>query len=411
MSFASNLILGFKGDLVRPGDPGYDDALKRWAANASRKASVVAFVKDEEDVALAIKYARDSGLPIAIRGGGHSAAGGSSIENGLVVDLSRYLNGVTIDAEKQLAHVGGGAIWETVDKAAIEHGLASVGGTVNHTGVGGLTLGGGFGWLTGSHGLVIDNLVEATVVIADSSVVTASETENPELFFGIRGGGSNFGVVTRFAIRLHPQRRLVYAGSLKYPPPLFESVFNVLKDWWPTKTNEKEGLTAIHTNGPNGQPMLVCFVFYNGSAEEGRRNFKALLDLRPVSDTTGEIPYERVNGLQNEFVGYGKGYYTKSAGHEAPDFAISNRVLAKLAEMKLKDINCTIVFEYFPPSTIKAIPNGTMAFNRTCRATAVIMLQWDNTIGDHSQRAREVAYEIAISILYDGPYRTKFVAG
>ena len=122
----------FKGDLVRPGDPGYDDALKRWAANAARKASVVAFVKDEQDVAFAIKYARDRGLPIAIRGGGHNASGASSIENGLVIDLSRYLNGVMIDAEKQLAHIGGGAIWETVDKTAIEHGLASVGGTVNH---------------------------------------------------------------------------------------------------------------------------------------------------------------------------------------------------------------------------------------------------------------------------------------
>jgi FAD/FMN-containing dehydrogenase len=132
MSSTSILATEFKGDLVKPGDPGYDDALKRWAANAVRKASVVAFVKDEKDVALAIKYARDTGLPIAIRGGGHSAAGASSIENGLVIDLSRYLNGVTIDAEKKLAHVGGGAIWETVDKAAIEHGLASVAGTVNH---------------------------------------------------------------------------------------------------------------------------------------------------------------------------------------------------------------------------------------------------------------------------------------
>ena len=131
MSSVSTLT-EFKGDLVRPGDPGYDDALKRWAANATRKASIVAFVKDEEDVALAIKYARDSGLPIAIRGGGHSAAGASSIENGLVIDLSRYLNGVTIAAEKQLAYIGGGALWETVDKAAIENGLASVGGTVNH---------------------------------------------------------------------------------------------------------------------------------------------------------------------------------------------------------------------------------------------------------------------------------------
>jgi FAD/FMN-containing dehydrogenase len=131
MSSVSTLT-EFKGDLVRPGDPGYDDALKRWAANAACKASIVAFVKDEEDVALAIKFARDSGLPIAIRGGGHSAAGASSIENGLVIDLSRYLNGVTIDAEKQLAYIGGGALWETVDKTAIEYGLASVGGTVNH---------------------------------------------------------------------------------------------------------------------------------------------------------------------------------------------------------------------------------------------------------------------------------------
>ena len=130
MSSAS--LTEFKGDLVRPGDPGYDDALKRWAANASRKASVVAFVKDEADVALAIKYARDSDLPIAIRGGGHSAAGASSIENGLVIDLSRYMNGVTVDAEEKLAYVGGGALWETVDKTAIEYGLASVGGTVNH---------------------------------------------------------------------------------------------------------------------------------------------------------------------------------------------------------------------------------------------------------------------------------------
>ena len=131
MSSVSTLT-EFKGDLVRPGDPGYDDALKRWAANATRKASIVAFVRDEEDVALAIKYARDSGLPIAIRGGGHSAAGASSIENGLVIDLSRYLNDVTIAAEKQLAYIGGGALWEAVDKTTIENGLASVGGTVNH---------------------------------------------------------------------------------------------------------------------------------------------------------------------------------------------------------------------------------------------------------------------------------------
>jgi len=152
----------FKGDLVTPGDAGYAEALSRWASNARRNAKIVAFVKCAEDASLAIKYAKEHKLPIAIRGGGHSSSGGSSSEGGLVIDLSRYLNVVKVDAEKKLAYIGGGSVWETVDKAAIEHGLATVAGTVNHTGVGGLLLGGGFGWLSAAHGLVIDNLVQAT---------------------------------------------------------------------------------------------------------------------------------------------------------------------------------------------------------------------------------------------------------
>lgn len=122
----------FKGDLITPGEDGYEAAIARWAKNAARKAAVVAFVKDAEDVSRAITYAKQAKLPIAIKGGGHNAAGASSSEGGLVIDLSRYLNGVTVDPEKKLGYVGGGAIWETVDKAAIEHGLATVGGTVNH---------------------------------------------------------------------------------------------------------------------------------------------------------------------------------------------------------------------------------------------------------------------------------------
>ena len=132
MSSISTLSAKFRGDLVKPDDDGYDDAIKRWAANAARRASLVAFVKDEEDVVLAIKYARDNGLPIAIRGGGHSPSGASSTEGGVVIDLSRYLNSVTIETEKQLAHIDGGALWKTVDETAIKYGLASVGGTINH---------------------------------------------------------------------------------------------------------------------------------------------------------------------------------------------------------------------------------------------------------------------------------------
>jgi FAD/FMN-containing dehydrogenase len=132
MSASTDFHKSFKGDLVSPTDSDYQKAITRWASNAQRNAKIVAFVKDAEDVSLAIKYAKGSSIPLAIRGGGHSTSGASSCEDGIVIDLSRYLRDVTIDAEKKLAHIGGGAIWETVDKAAIEHGLATVGGTVNH---------------------------------------------------------------------------------------------------------------------------------------------------------------------------------------------------------------------------------------------------------------------------------------
>jgi len=396
----SALSAKFKGDLVKPDDVGYDDAIKRWAANAARRASLVAFVKDEEDVVLAIKYARDNGSPIAIRGGGHSPSGSSSTEGGVVIDLSRYLNGVTIEAEKQLARIDGGALWKTVDETAIKYGLASVGGTVNHTGVGGLTLGGGFGWLSSSYGLVIDNLVEVTLVTASGSVIIVSENENPDLFFAIRGGGSNFGVVTRLVVKLHPQRRTVYTGFLIYPPPLFESVVKVLKDWWP-KAGEKEALMAVHTNGPNGEPVISCAVFYNGSLEEGRRNFKALLDLGPIHDTTGEIPYEKLNAIQNDFVNHGNGSYMKSVAHNGPDFAINKRLLEKLAEMQLKDIKSAVIFEYLPQNKVMAVPNGTMAFHRTGKTSVLVTLQWDNAISDRSKEAREIAHGICGAVLGD----------
>ncbi|CDO74549.1 hypothetical protein BN946_scf184632.g6 [Trametes cinnabarina] len=297
MSDIETFKSSFKGDVVIPGDPGYDESIARWAKNAARRAAVVAFVKDAEDVSKAIAYAKQAKLPIAIKGGGHNPSGASSSEGGLVIDLSRYLNDVRIDPEKRLAYVGGGAIWETVDKAAIEHGLATVGGTVNHTGVGGLVLGGGYGWLSGAYGLAVDNLVQvgvsrlqydieltivtpqATVVTADGTARTANETEHADLFWGIRGAGSNFGVVTEFVLKLHPQRRTVFAGLAIFSPDTLEALLDVTEEWWEKGPSEEEGMIQAFTRGPDHSPCIVCFMFYNGSEEEGRKNFKAFFDL------------------------------------------------------------------------------------------------------------------------------------
>ena len=210
------------------------------------------FPKDNADVSLAIEFATSNNIPLAIKGGGHNPSGASSIDDGLCIDLSRHVNTARVDPEQRLVYVGGGAIWKTVDHAAIAHGLATPGGTVNDTGVGGLTLGGGYGWLIGEHGLVIDNLVQATVVLADGSVVTASSTSHPDLFWGLRGGGCNFGVVTEFVFKVHPQRKTVFAGPLIFPPPKIKQLAEAV-DQWSTTSGEKEGIIMGFTRSSGKQ--------------------------------------------------------------------------------------------------------------------------------------------------------------
>jgi len=207
----------FKGDIVTPQDQGYETVIDRWAANARRRAAVVAFVKDAKDVALAIMYAQKAALRIAIRGGGHSAAGTSSSEGGLIIDLSRCLNQVRVHADKKLAFVQGGAIWRTVDEAAIKYGLACVAGAVNDTGVGGLSVGGGYGWLSGAHGLVIDNTVEVTIVTADGSELRANEMQNSELFLGRPRWRLQLRCGHRICIQAPPSTRQCVPRDLDVP--------------------------------------------------------------------------------------------------------------------------------------------------------------------------------------------------
>ncbi|GLB44343.1 putative oxygen-dependent FAD-linked oxidoreductase family protein [Lyophyllum shimeji] len=384
----------FKGDICTPDDADYHQAIARWAVNAQRRAKIVAFVKDASDVVLAIQYARANDLRIAIRGGGHSAAGASSSEDGLVIDLSRYLNGARVDAEKRLVYVGGGAIWETVDKEAIKHGLATVGGTVNHTGVGGLTLGGGYGWLTSEHGLTIDNLVQATVVTADGSILTANDTEHPDLFFGIRGGGSNFGVVTEFVLRLHPQRATVYAGMLVFPPAALEKLVEVTTAWW-EKGPEKQGSIQMLTHCPEGKPIIGQILFYNGSEVEGRANFKVFFDIGPIADLTKEIPYEQLNALQNAMTFHGQGVYMMGLAHRKPDYPTIAKAFEKLSSAKTGDFRPNLGFEYFPLDKITSVPKGTTAFRRDPTPSVLILNMWKENTEENTQRGRRVAHELA----------------
>ncbi|CAL1702341.1 unnamed protein product [Somion occarium] len=371
----------FKGDLVTPSDPGYEEAIDRWAHNAARRAKVVAFVKDPQDVSLAIKYAKANALPIAIRGGGHSAAGTSSSEDGLVIDLSKYINGVTVDAEKRLAYIGGGAVWKTVDHAAIQHGLATVGGTVNHTGVGGLILGGGYGWL----------------IPADGSVLTANSSENSDLFWAIRGGGCNFGVVTEFVLKLFPQRRSVFAGQIVFTPDKLEQVGAALDKWWPNAgSSGKASLMSVMTRGPDGNPCIVVSLFYNGSEAEGREHYKILYDIGPVADLAKEVPYEEVNGMQNALAAPGLNYYMKGALlSDTPSKDLRREVFDRVISLSKEDLNVAIILELLPHDKINSVPADVTPYRRNLHGNTLILIQWKEHTPEKGKAARAAAHELA----------------
>jgi len=203
------------GTVVTPDDPGYDEARRVWNADVDRRPEVIAYCATAEDVARAVSFARDASLEISVRGGAHSMSGMSVGDAGIVIDLSR-MNRVEVDPDARRATVEGGALLRDVDAATQIHGLAVPAGEIGHTGIGGITLGGGMGWLTRQHGLTVDNLLSATVVLADGRIVRAAQDEEPDLLWAIRGGGGNFGIVTSFEFALHQVGPQVELGMLFY---------------------------------------------------------------------------------------------------------------------------------------------------------------------------------------------------
>lgn len=247
-----------------------------------------------------VLFSKTHDLELAIRGGGHATSGSSSTDGGLCIDLSK-MRSVSVDSAARTVTAQGGALWSEAEK----YGLAVVGGTVNHTGIGGLTLGGGHGYLTGKAGLVIDNVLEVEIVLADGCIVIASDKENADLFWAVRGAGSSFGVATTFVYRAYEQGP-VWGGMLVFPKTQLEQVVkfsNTVFD--PSLDGKATVLMAFGAPPPAFQPVVMAALFYNGPEEEAKSFFEPLLSLGPLADMTAAIPYSGANAMLNDGMGPG----------------------------------------------------------------------------------------------------------
>jgi FAD/FMN-containing dehydrogenase len=295
----------FRGEIVTPGDDGYEEASRIWnAAHDGHHPALVARCTGAADVIAAVGFARSNNLPIAVRGGGHSVAGFSTNDDGIVIDLSP-MNGVRVDPAARRAFVGGGAVWADVDHETQPHGLATTGGLVSTTGVAGFTLGGGIGWLMRKHGLACDNLAAADVVTADGRLVHASETENADLLWGLRGGGGNFGIVTQFELDLHPVGPMVYAGPIFYPADADRDLLRAFRDWASDAPDEITALVNLTTAPPlpvipeewHGK-KVAAFIAVSTDIDGGESLVRPFREVgEPIADLLGPMPYHVIQTL------------------------------------------------------------------------------------------------------------------
>jgi FAD/FMN-containing dehydrogenase len=324
-------LTGFEGRLIGPQDADYDDARKVYNGLIDKRPALIARCAGPEDVGKAVGFARDHDLLLAVRGGGHNGAGLGTVDDGVVIDLS-LLKDIQVDPEARTVRVGGGCTWGEVDRATNEHGLATPSGIISTTGVGGLTLGGGLGHLTRKFGLAIDNLLEAELVLASGERVRASADENPDLFWAIRGGGGNFGVVTSFLFRLH-EVGTIFGGPTFWPVELGAEVLSAYREFLPAAPRELNGFFAFHTVPP-GPPFpeeihlrQVCGVVwcYVGGEEDARKAMAPLMDALPEPLLHGvhAMPHD---ALQSAFDGlYPPGdqwYWRADFVKEIPDEAV-----------------------------------------------------------------------------------------
>src|SRR5262245_285105 len=395
---------GFRGSLLRPGDDGYDDARRIWNGAIDRRPALIARCADEGDVVTALAFARESGLPLAVRSGGHGVAGYALAEGGVVIDLSA-MKGIAVDPAERTARAEAGVLLGELDEATQRHGLAAPAGIVTHTGLSGLTLGGGIGWLMRKHGATVDNLRSARVVTADGRRVTASEHVEPDLFWALRGGGGNFGIVTEFELRLHEVGPAVLGGPVYYALEEGASVLRAYRDAVADAPDELTTILNLRRIPPlaflpeelHGRLAVTLTACWCGDLDEGERAVRPLRGLgEPLADLLAPRPILELQRLFDAAVPHGWHYYWRSI--ETPPFSdVAIDALVEHTARITSPRSYTIVFQLGGelarvPEDATAYPQRGAAFNVNING---VWLAGDERAHDHVRWTRD-AYDALV---------------
>jgi FAD/FMN-containing dehydrogenase len=329
-----SFVASICGNVLREGDAGYDDSRRIFNGMIDRRPGLIVQPANANDVSATVRFAREHNLLVSVKGGGHAASGHAVCDGGLMIDLA-LLNEISVDPSARTATAGGGAHWGELDAATQAHGLAVTGGRVPSTGIGGLTLGSGSGWLERKLGYTVDNMIGAEVVLANGDIVQANAQENPDLFWGLRGGGGNFGIVTKFHYRLHEIGPMVFGGMLVFPRFRAAEVIKAYRDFMDSADDDIGGGAVLVCAPPedfvpeamHGMPIAAIIVCYAGDPEKGPEAIKPLLDLQPVMNMTQPMPYLEVQkliegGNQPGFQNYWKADMFADLPDEAIDLAV-----------------------------------------------------------------------------------------
>lgn len=363
-----------RGSVIGPADPEYETARKVHNGMIDRRPAVIARCSGVADVMAALQFGIAHELPIAVRGGGHNVAGKAVCDDGIVIDLSG-MKGMRVDPVKRTARAQAGLTWGEFDRETQQFGLATTGGAISTTGIAGLTLGGGIGWLQRKFGLTCDNLLSADVVTADGRFLIASETENPDLFWGLRGGGGNFGIVTSFEYRLHPVGR-VLAGPVLHPFSAAKEAFKFYRDFSRQAPDDlfcEFGLAAL----PDGQRAVSLFACYSGPPEDGARVVAPLREFgSPLADMLTSMSYCEVQQAFDADFPFGlKNYWKSSNVAELSDDAIDTMVAFMEAAPSIRPM---VIIDQFGGAVARVPADATAFGHREAGYDLVIAAIWSD---------------------------------